>query len=486
MWPGRSRTFQQIFPVILLGMILMRLIWMQLRVYPPEFERRAVASVLMGTQDSSCDGGLSESLQSAILFSPGVDARDVNLLSPVFAVTGQLLCRYDQVDAKAFVRVNQFLFCATILCAVMLTRFATSSWMLALIVAAMLFSRGTLLADIGGVSPSYVIMFLLMFAASCYAHFFRTGSRATALAAASTLALGGLVDRALWFQPLVPMALLCGGWLLTRDLFAARIRQYHQGRGQAVRAAALSSLKLEKSGLLGNEQGDFGSQFARLAGTFRWFFGMEFEGTLSDQMRAVRQARDGRAGGLFKVLEVEFLEWIFSGRRWMKLAVLLLIFVLGVLLTDHVFGRGVTGWSAHGFLTHLFPVSELLAVFSRHSDAMLWMQLARVDMHLIISFFIVILCSVQQPRSGLPGFFELAVLVTSMVVCIGLAGALTDIAEYRWAVDHYQLSPEKPLDAVYGIRSWLQWVEPLILTMGVAGFYNLMKVLDTRFTGKSN
>jgi hypothetical protein len=485
MWPGRSRTFQQIFPLILLGMILMRLIWMQLRVYPPEFEHRAVASLAVGASlvDGGCAGGLPDSLQTSMLFSPTVDARDVNLLAPAIAVTGVLLCRFDQVDAKAFVRVNQFLFCATILCAVMLARFVTSSWMLALIVAAMLFSRGMLLADIGAVSSAYMLMFLLMLAAAAFAHFFRTGSRVTALVATAALAAAGLVDRALWFVPLVPLFLLCTGWLLTRDLFAARLRQYQQGWGQSsVRAAALSSLKAPQ----GADQADFGTQFARLAGTFRWFFGMEFEGPEGEQARGGRKGRDERAGGLFKVLGISWLEWIYSNRRWLKLATLLLVATMAALLVDYAFGRAVAGWGAHGYLTHLFPVSELLTVFSGHSEVLMWSQLARVDMHLIVSFFIMVLCAVQQPRTGLPGFFELAVLLTLLITGVAVSGILTDIAEYRWAVDHYKLGSAKPLDAVYGIRTWLQWVEPLILTMGVVGFYNLMKVLDTRFTGKSN
>src|SRR5690606_21065818 len=142
-----------------------------------------------------------------------------------------------------------------------------------------------------------------------FAHFFRTGSRVTALFGIGALSGMMLVDRALWMTGLVPLGLLLAGWLLTRDLSVSRIRQAAQ-RGKddpGVRAASLSSLRRQ------NYQADFGSQFARLAGTFRWFFGMEFESG-GDEQR-VPKVREDRDSGLFRVLAVDFLAWIYARRR---------------------------------------------------------------------------------------------------------------------------------------------------------------------------
>lgn len=455
----------------------MRLIWMQLRVYPPEYVQRAVASLVMGSslaREACAPASIGVLDMELAERTVRVNfERDVNLLSPVIAVTGFVLCKLDQGDGKAFVRLNQTLLGATILSAVLLARFATSSWMLSLIVAAMLFSRGMLLADLGAITSSYVMMFLLMFTATCFSHFFRTGSRATAILGVASMALLSLVDRALWMLAVVPLGLLFSGWLLTRDLFAHRIRQ----AAQRVQASSLSTLKNQ------SEQVDFGSQFARLAGTFRWFFGMEFEP--KDEARSLR-SKDERASGLFRVLPVDFLEWIFSQQRWLKLSAAVVALFFAAFLFDFGFSRALTGWSASGYITHLFPISELVNVLSAQFPTIFWRQMERVDMHFIVSFFVLILCAVQHPKAGLRGFFELAVFVSFLIVVVVVASVFTDVAEYRWAMDHYRLKYQQPLGNIYGIRNWLQWLEPLILTMGVVGFYNLMKVLDTRFTGKSS
>ena len=75
-----------------------------------------------------------------------------------------------------------------------------------------------------------------------------------------------------------------------------------------------------------------------------------------------------------------------------------------------------------------------------------------------------------------------------LLVCISVAlmSTCTDGAEFRWAIGHYNIGSNRPMESIYGIRSWMNWIEPLVLTMGVAGIYNLMKVLDTRIAGKMN
>ncbi len=463
----------------------MRLIWMQLRTYPVEYENRAVASLAVATSEfpEICPQGPAGIDHRSELLNYGFRFSDANLLAPGFTAAGLLLCKLGQIDSKAFVRMNQLLFCASILAAVMLTRFITSSWMLSLVVAAMLFSRGMLLADIGRVSTSYIIMFLFMSGFACFAHFFRSGSKIVAIAGTIFFALLMLVDRSLWFVCLVPLNLLFFAWLLTRNLPGFRLLR-NQSEQQTIRTADLSSLRQ-------GYQGDFSSQFARLAGTFRWFFGIEF-GT--KDMQADREPMDRlekRAptlvtGGLFRVMNLDFYNWIYDRSRGVKLALLLFSGCFFGLAADFILSQYLTGTYATGFINHLFPISELLSIIRLNSQGFLWTQLSRFDMHLIYSIFITALCTVQHPRAGLAGFFELSTM--ALFLCIGVAifSTFTDAAEYRWAVDHYKIIGNKPIEAVYGIRAWMQWLEPLILTMGVVGFYNLMKVLDTRISGKMN
>ncbi len=483
MWSGRSRTFQKIFPFILLGMILMRLIWMQLRTYPVEYENRAVASLAAATSEfpGVCPQGPAGIDHRSELLNFGLRYTDVNLLAPGFTGAGLLLCKLEQFDSKAFVRMNQLLFCASILAAVMLTRFITSNWMLSLVVAAMLFSRGMLLAGIGSVSTSYIIMFLFMAGFACFAHFFRSGSKIMALLGTVSFSLLMLFDRSLWFVCLVPLNLLFFAWLLTRNLPGFQLLRNQTGK-HTMKTADLSSLRH------GNH-GDFSSQFARMAGTFRWFFGIEFG---SKDIPVEREERHEKRssplvpGGIFRVMNLDFYNWIYDRARGLKLAVLLFSGCFFGLATDFILSRYMSGSYDTGYFTHLFPISELLTTISSNSQGFLWTQLGRVDMHLILSFFITAICTVQHPRAGLAGFFELSTMALFLCMGVALFGTFTDAAEYRWAIDHYKIIGRKPIEAVYGIRAWMQWLEPLILTMGVVGFYNLMKVLDTRISGKMN
>ena len=488
MWPSRSRTFQKIFPFILLGMILMRLIWMQLRTYPVEYESRAVASLAAATSEfpSICPQGPAGIDHRADLFNFGLSYSDVNLIAPGYTAAGLLLCKLEQIDSKAFVRMNQLLFCASILAAVMLTRFMTSSWMLSLVVAAMLFSRGMLLADIGSVSTSYIIMFLFMAGFASFAHFFRSGSKTMALSGTIAFSLLTLVDRSLWFVCLVPLNLLFFAWLLTRNLPGFRLLK-SQATKQVARQRPVSTSDLKS--LRQDYQGDFSSQFARLAGTFRWFFGIEFgarDQPAEREDRLEKKASSLIPGGLFRIMNLDFYNWIYDRARGLKLAIALFFGCFFGLAADFLLSRYLSGTYATGYFTHLFPVSDLLDTIRLNSLGFLWTQLVRVDMHLIVSFFITALCTVQHPRAGLAGFFELSTMALFLCIGVAVVCTFTDAAEYRWATDHYRILGQKPIEAVYGIRAWMQWLEPLILTMGVVGFYNLMKVLDTRISGKTN
>ncbi len=328
-------------------------------------------------------------------------------------------------------------------------------------------------------------MFLFMAGFACFAHFFRSGSKTMALLGTCAFSLLTLVDRSLWFVCLVPLNLLFFAWLLTRNLPGFR-RLRSQGAKQVVRQAVIAA---DLSSLRQSYHGDFSSQFARLAGTFRWFFGIEFgskDQTMEREERLEKKASSLTPGGLFRVMNLDFYNWIYDRARGVKLAMLLFSGCFFGLAVDFLLSRYLSGTYPSGYFSHLFPVSELLGTIRLNSQGFFWTQLGRVDMHLILSFFVMALCTVQHPRAGLAGFFELATM--ALFLCIGVAvfSTFTDAAEYRWATDHYRILGQKPIEAVYGIRAWMQWLEPLILTMGVVGFYNLMKVLDTRISGKTN
>jgi hypothetical protein len=193
-----------------------------------------------------------------------------------------------------------------------------------------------------------------------------------------------------------------------------------QATKQVARQRPVSTSDLKS--LRQDYQGDFSSQFARLAGTFRWFFGIEFgarDQPAEREDRLEKKASSLIPGGLFRIMNLDFYNWIYDRARGLKLAIALFFGCFFGLAADFLLSRYLSGTYATGYFTHLFPVSDLLDTIRLNSLGFLWTQLVRVDMHLIVSFFITALCTVQHPRAGLAGFFELSTM--ALFLCIGVA-----------------------------------------------------------------
>src|SRR5205085_2619844 len=96
------------------------------------------------------------------------------LASPGYVGLAYTACHSDLTEERHWIKLNQWILAATVLMATLMARFITSSWTIALTVAAMLMSRGRLLADIGSVSTDYPVMLLVTTWLACCAHYLRT------------------------------------------------------------------------------------------------------------------------------------------------------------------------------------------------------------------------------------------------------------------------------------------------------------------------
>jgi hypothetical protein len=122
-----------------------------------------------------------------------------------------------------------------------------------------------------------------------------------------------------------------------------------------------------------------------------------------------------------------------------------------------------------------------------HLDVSGWTTalLQRFDLHLAVSLVVIVLCAVQSPAAGLSSFLEGVWLALIAGVLLAAAACLSDAADFGLVRSLVEAGIIDPLAMGVTPRPVMLWLEPAVLSLGVAGVYNLMKVLDTRMAEKS-
>ncbi len=453
----RWRRIRIAIPVILLSMILARLVWMQLRSYPAATSPRSEISneAWLSAVDSAC-GARRSALSSLHLSSEKggpLERAYLSLSSPGYAVIGLLSCTLDQPAEKVTTKVNQWLFVATVLMATMMTRFLTSSWTISLITAAMLLSRGRLLAEIGTASVDFPLMLCVTTWLAAVFHFIRTGAALSLVASVIAALIAASFDRSMVALSLVvPMFLMVG--ILYRRRLARPVIRRLRGMNRKRREV------YAKAG--GMQVAEAPSVFGRFTGTVRWMLGMEFPPLQPPTGPRLSYER----GSLFRTIDVPFLLWIYWRKRWLRVTIgWLAVFVLALLIFSTLPGADWAIPKAFG--------RALLGPFE-----------GRVDLHFATSLAIIVVSAAQSPAAGLPSFLEGMWLALLAMVLILAASVFADAGDRLLLVRMVNSGLQDPLLMALPPRAGGLWLEPVILSLGVAGIYNLMKVLDTRIAEK--
>lgn len=169
----RAYEWKTALILTLATMILMRLVWMDLRSYVVIFSPQNHYAL---EHSEPCARSLEQSLTlklgEQLLPRPGwAHAWSYHSIM-------QLSCRNGIFSVGSFVRYNQGLLIMTVLILVLLTRVLARSWIIGLIMAVALLSRGRLIAALGQVGGDQLIGFGLAVWGLTLAHWLRSGSRA--------------------------------------------------------------------------------------------------------------------------------------------------------------------------------------------------------------------------------------------------------------------------------------------------------------------
>jgi hypothetical protein len=470
--------------VILFGLVLMvlvRLIWMQLRHYPISIDSHIVPSLdFVNTRfDGECRSTrpllrvVSEPLSGSLLAQ---NRNDRSILwwftHPGAVFLGFTSCLSDLSPEDFYVKWNQWILGITVLGAAFLVRFCTSSWTAAAVAATVLLSRGRFLADIGVVSSKSVLQCLTTLWLAAGAHFFRSGSVALAIFGALCVMVASVFDGATLILSLALPIFLILGFSQRKRLAKPMIRRFRGQPGDLIEIPAQSDLGL-------NDEGSF---LRRMGKTVRWVLGTE----VPSLMRLPTQRPDYRRGGVFFTLKVPFLLWAFYRRRWLTMIFFgFMAFGFGMLLLV-ISKCAVLG-------SKWVSVEDLIANISMDSRVNLinaawmknWLEAGRLywDTHYTLSFVVLLVCGFISPARGLPAYWETVWLM--LIALIGLATfcLLGDLLDSLVVAAF--LPSSQTLSQVLGIRTLLpreffSWMEPCVLSLSVAGIYNLIEVLDSR------
>lgn len=172
----RASEFKSALIVTLLSMILLRLVWMDLRSYVITYAPQNRYAFDRSETSGSCRRSFSlrqlgpEKPNQASWERPGW--ADSRLYQSLLLAS----CRNGVFHDAGFVRYNQGLLIACLVFCVLLTRVMARSWVVGLIVAVALLSRGRLIAANGQISGDAMLAVGFALWAMCIGHWLRSGS----------------------------------------------------------------------------------------------------------------------------------------------------------------------------------------------------------------------------------------------------------------------------------------------------------------------
>ncbi len=184
----RASEFKSALIVTLLSMILLRLVWMDLRSYVITYAPQNRSAFDRSETSGSCRRSFSlrqlgpEKPHQGIWERPGW--ADSSLYQSLLLAS----CRNGVFHDAGFVRYNQGLLIACVVFCVLLTRVMARSWVVGLIVAVALLSRGRLIAANGQISGDAMIAVGFALWVMCLGHWLRSGSFRVYLASYAVVA----------------------------------------------------------------------------------------------------------------------------------------------------------------------------------------------------------------------------------------------------------------------------------------------------------
>lgn len=453
--------------LVLLGIIISRLVSMQLRkyyMYGHDIMQGAINTTFFhnwGVCSADPIPLINKTLSSCV--------KSFGLF-----IYTNLGCHFDYFSIERLLHINQAFLILTIFLMALLIRFITTSWLFSIIVVAALLSRGRLIATLEDLSLHGPIYFLITLTITSWAHFFRTGSK-LGLYFAIIASLGSvLCDFSLIAVPFtVPILFFL--FLLTRRRLGASLIKHIRLLNRQKRFH--SKQKTIPTHPLHEEQT---SILSLLMTPINIIINLNLTNSKDDLEDDTVNYQTPPSALL--PLPVPFILWINKRKRWKRLLSMSFVWIfccIAVFLLSKVFicqqFYGSDSWN-HIKYIHINGYLNWFPFWIKATAQ--W-----IDFHLGLSLVIILFSACLSPPLTTEGFFETTWFF--IILCITLT-LTTSIAEYLDYVQYFASFPNADSLSIHEFvstsltRPFMLWVEPIALSLGIAGIYNLVIAIHTR------
>ena len=446
-----------ILAIVLLVMVLMRLVWMQLRQYPAIYDFRTYVNLhfLQDHRSPDCVAPAS-AIENLNLYSlsEGSNNSWAGLYwSPAREAYLGWACLGGSWLPGKLVSYNQSVLIAVVFLCALISRFLSGSWLIALMSAAVLLSRGRLITDLGIPSGRYLETFFFSLWMTCVVHYFRTASLG-GLWTAMAMALFLGFFQSYWLSLnivlfILPLILI----FFQRPVIITYVTRLREERRQA------KMMESDQQRFIRNHH---------MMSRVRAFLGFTFF-----KPSYLLEKDVYKSGNFLKSIPIPWGLWIWHEKRWAKVLVL----------------TGVSGLVTVicGFLLEITRLSSSMFEFKPESFTVyelwdwLFLLTLPIDFDLIVALLIIITICIQRPRYGFLSIYE---------SCWTLMLALLVVAFFALVADmlialHFAFPVVSPIYEEFP-KYWVRAsevilvFEPVILTIGFVGFFHLFKVADSK------
>lgn len=424
---------------ILVAMILMRLIWVEVRDHKAVLDIKSFFGIeaLNRKLGDICD--LPKGVRvSTIDTLPAIEGAPLGVqqseLSEGFTWIVKKACISGQFQSQHLISYYKNTLLLAVFLAGVLGRVLTGGWLSSAIICAMLLSRGRYLSTVGYISPTCIISALMMCVFLFCTHFIRTGYWL------SFMLLWVFLGFALFFEAsffLVGFAFIFLLFLgMIHDLIVAPPQQDTQ-------------------------------QNQRSGSVYRFFNLTKSDWNIDPYL----------SGRVLVPIGIPITRWLRVRRRWLGFG------IIAGLWTFLLFFIGLNSFPINAL--ELMEKINLVIIsnsFGHIYNGWVAVWLRMVDLDMGVSLIIVLIGAVLPRKFSHPGVTEACFAFYAMFFVTALGA---------FSIDLVELTLASPLVFSRYMEHWLRaaqvilWFEPLCLTLGIVGILNIIRIV-LNFSGLNN
>jgi hypothetical protein len=457
---------RMVLPFVLILMLLMRLVWLQLRTYKVEADYRTLVTLSYLKLGSEGCAIVANPTTTAIIDrfllnkKVGTTPEYQRFRSLGMETVLNQFCNVDhKVKADDIVRLNMWIFVVTSIVATAFVRLLSNSWVLGITAAVVLLSRGELISNIGELGVHGFLTLGLSLSILFISYFFVSGSWLSFSVAMLCAVITCSFDAAGGSVVMAFICFLLTGSIARKFISFGLLKRFRDERRRLDTLIASGKLRVYQGGMM--------------KGIIRAFVFIVTRKT--NLVEATEHTKiDRLSPGFFDRLDQPFAIWITKKNRLWSIYAFAFLTLFCVVYISQI-ARVPTIPEAHWI--------DVLITFAKDhfwSLKTVWISgwLSAADLHLAASLTMIVATAFQSPAKGMRSIFEVSWLFLFTIVFCTLTCLILDLIDLSimYGIEHR-------LDD-FSILAWsraskvIVWFDPMILSMGIVSAYQLLLIFQ--------